>query len=164
MGSTPTLGEEMDPFKLQVLVTDVAAILPIRTKVLRPHFESGQLAHFDGDEDEDTFHVGAQFDGAIVGCASFMKRNAPEGATGEYQLRGMAVDTKLQGRGIGNRIVDVALTELGLRGATGVWCNAREAAVEFYKRTGFQIASDEFQIEGIGPHFVMCRPVPGALS
>jgi hypothetical protein len=40
-----------------------------------------------------------------------------------------------------------------------VWCNARTPAVGLYERAGFAIESGEFEIEGIGPHFVMARRV-----
>ena len=38
-----------------------------------------------------------------------------------------------------------------------VWCNARINAVAFYKKEGFKIIGDEFEIPDIGPHFLMAK-------
>ena len=38
---------------------------------------------------------------------------------------------------------------------TGIWCNARIKAVPMYARCGFEIVSDIFEIESIGPHYDM---------
>jgi hypothetical protein len=43
------------------------------------------------------------------------------------------------------------------RGATRIWCNARTPARAFYERGGFRVASDEFELPEIGPHYVMER-------
>ena len=40
-----------------------------------------------------------------------------------------------------------------------MWCNARTPALSLYARAGFQPESEEFEISGIGPHFVMARRV-----
>jgi predicted GNAT family N-acyltransferase len=34
-------------------------------------------------------------------------------------------------------------------------------AVEFYRRAGFHVVSEEFDIPGIGGHVVMARTAPG---
>lgn len=40
-----------------------------------------------------------------------------------------------------------------------IWCNARRSAVAFYEAAGFVVCSDEFEITGIGPHYVMALRV-----
>lgn len=44
-----------------------------------------------------------------------------------------------------------------LAGAEVLWCNARVGALGFYLRLGFATIGEEFEIAGIGPHFVMWR-------
>ena len=39
------------------------------------------------------------------------------------------------------------------------WCNARTSACAYYEKLGFTPRGGEFEIEGIGPHFVMVRAV-----
>jgi ribosomal protein S18 acetylase RimI-like enzyme len=72
-----------------------------------------------------------------------------------YQLRGMATTEKYRGQGIGNQLVNFAIVYLRGQKANYVWCNARKAAVRFYKNLGFEIISNEFEVPSIGPHYVM---------
>ena len=61
----------------------------------------------------------------------------PESGAPGYQLRGMAVAPRLQGRGVGSVLLRGALDELTSRGVLLVWCNARLSAAPFYERGGF---------------------------
>ena len=65
-----------------------------------------------------------------------------------------------RGRGIGTEILAALLQTADAASATRVWCNARTPAVNLYRRAGFTTISDEFEIEGIGPHYVMERYGP----
>ena len=62
---------------------------------------------------------------------------------------------KYRGQGLGNQLVNFALTYLRGQKVNYVWCNARKKAVPFYHNTGFEIVSAEFDVPGIGPHYVM---------
>jgi hypothetical protein len=44
-------------------------------------------------------------------------------------------------------------------GGRYLWCNARLVAVPFYERLGLEAVGPEFDIPGIGPHYVMWRAV-----
>ena len=57
-------------------------------------------------------------------------------------------------RGIGSKIVK-ELQKKANEENTGIWCNARIKAVPMYARCGFEIVSDIFEIESIGPHYDM---------
>src|SRR5262245_31774314 len=95
-------------------------ILPLRHAVLRPGLPVAE-AHFDGDDEPSTRHVGAfrQDDGALVGCVSLMRRPR-DGAV--WQLRGMATRDDVRGRGVGAAILAFVDTTLG---DDPLWCNAR---------------------------------------
>ena len=132
-------------------------ILPLRTRVLRPHLSPPQLATFDGDHEADTFHLAAflpkQED--PVGCATCMKRPF-ENDPAARQLRGMAVSPQAQSQGIGSALLRSLLSEVAARGdADLVWCNARSGAVDFYTAHGFSITAEAFEIPGVGPHHRM---------
>ncbi len=43
------------------------------------------------------------------------------------------------------------------RGRRLLWCNARVVALGFYTKLGLHTEGDEFDIPGIGPHYVMTR-------
>jgi GNAT superfamily N-acetyltransferase len=109
-------------------------------------------AHFDGDDEPATVHVGA-FDGDVaVGCASFMRR-AYDGRSA-YQLRGMATRADRRSTGVGATVLRFGV-ELVRSETSLLWCNARVPAVPFYEREGWTIVSDVFDIPTAGPHRVM---------
>jgi len=49
-----------------------ADTLSIRQQVLRPNWTIEQC-HFEGDQDETTFHIGAFKDGVLIGIATMMR-------------------------------------------------------------------------------------------
>jgi GNAT superfamily N-acetyltransferase len=99
--------------------------------------------------------------------ATFFKHHSPvfEGEPA-LKLRGMAVDPKMQGHGLGTMLLEAALPRLALAftECPTIWCNARLSAVPFYRRAGFKTWGDEFMIPDIGLHLVMWRPMPIALA
>ena len=83
----------------------------------------------------------------------------------QWQLRGMASDPSVQGRGIGGRVLTFGLEELARRLAAAgqasavVWCNGRTGAQAFYQRHGFRPIGNLFETPGTGPHYVFWRKV-----
>lgn len=132
----------------------LATILPLRHAVLRPGRPLA-TAHFDGDDAPDTVHLAARLaDGAVVGCATLLRR--PYGEQAAWQLRGMATRADLGRRGVGTAVLRAAERLVRARGGPPLlWCNARLAAVPFYASAGWRVVSAEFDVPGIGPHHVM---------
>ena len=58
---------------------------------------------------------------------------------GEGQVRFVAVETSVQGKGFGKRIMQEAESISISRGDTQMILHAREVAVDFYKSQGYQI-------------------------
>jgi GNAT superfamily N-acetyltransferase len=116
-------------------------LLPVRNIVLREGKLTNDECRFPTDEIDGAFHLGYYSD--IKGTG--------------YQLRGMATLANYRGKGFGKVIVDYAIELLKQKGANYIWCNARKVAAKFYSDCGFEIISEEFEIKGIGPHYVMCR-------
>ncbi len=54
-----------------------------------------------------------------------------------YQLRYMATDFDVQGRGYGAIVLAVAEDELRALGAQQLWANGRDSALGFYERVGW---------------------------
>jgi ribosomal protein S18 acetylase RimI-like enzyme len=131
-------------------------IRPLRHSVLRP----GQAfleTRYPGDD--AGLHFGA-FDGdRLVGIASLYEEGRADGPAGGWRLRGMATDPNVRGAGYGAALLAACVEEVAGAGGTEVWCNARMAAVGFYRRAGFEVVSEEFDVPGIGPHLVMARRV-----
>ena len=129
----------------------------LRHKVLREGkpFDS---AHFKEDGFKDTIHIGAYSDNILVGVCSLINNNNTDiKLQKQYQLRGMAVDTKAQGKGVGKamlRFVEQALNNLNIE---VVWCNSRIIARRFYASCGFIDMNKNFDIPKIGVHAVMYK-------
>ena len=92
---------------------------------------------------------------AIIACATVLLNHWQDCRA--CQLRGMAVATAWQGRGVGSRLLDQVHRAAREAGVALLWANARKPATAFYKNHGWEIASDEFEIPTAGPHFKMIR-------
>jgi predicted GNAT family N-acyltransferase len=76
------------------------------------------------------------------------------------QLRGMAVAEEVRGTGLGRQLLLTAQTAVAddpVAKDWRWWCNARTTAIGFYEKLGWEVASGEFMIEGVGPHKKMVR-------
>ena len=112
------------------------------------------------DEDAETLHLGAINEDTIVGVASLFKEPLPGDAdAGAWRLRGMAVSPTAQGNSHGKALLLSCLDHVAAQGGNVLWCNARTSATGFYLSCGFQVQGEEFEIPGIGPHFVMLRRI-----
>lgn len=131
----------------------VPEILALRHAELR-HGLPRASAEFEGDLAPTTHHYGGFAGDATVACASFMA--APRDGAPAFQLRGMATRADLARRGVGGALLRLAVREIeDAEGVAFFWCNARLPAVPFYRRLGWRIVSEPFDIPTAGPHRVM---------
>jgi GNAT superfamily N-acetyltransferase len=132
---------------------------PLRQRVLRPH-QREEALFFPGDDAPDALHVGGFLEEALVAVASLYREPPPgEEDRGAFRLRGMAVEPSLQGRGYGGLLLDACLDHARAHGGTSLWCNARVNACGFYLSRGFAVEGPQFDIPGVGPHYLMRRKV-----
>ena len=137
----------------QVTAEDVR---PLRHSVLRPG-QAFEETVYPGDD--AGLHLGA-FDGdRLVGIASLYEEDRGGGRAGGWRLRGMATDAGVRGAGFGAALLAGCVEAVAEAGGTELWCNARMAAVGFYRLAGFEVVSEEFDVPGIGAHVVMTRLV-----
>ncbi len=126
---------------------------PLRAAVLRRGTPTTNVV-WAGDEEPVTVHLGARRNGAIVAVSSWTQKPFPGTNGGRaVQLRGMAVDPAMQGRGIGAVLLREGLQRAFAGGADAVWANARDTALDFYVRHGFEIVGEGFVTKDTGlPH------------
>ncbi len=138
--------------------TSAQAVRPLRHAVLRAGLPP-EAAVFDGDDEESSRHFAAyQPTGEIIGCASIVRR--PWNGVPAWQLRGMAVDISLRGKGVGKQLLaKIEQSVLAEDHSTLLWCNARTPAVGFYSAMGWQKVGEEFVIATAGPHYRMFKPL-----
>ncbi len=140
-------------------------VIPLRHRVLREGLPIA-TARFDADDDTRTKHAGvhlADTEGSLnrppVCCVSLMRNSYNR--VPAWQVRGMATDHQLQGRGLGTQLLDWVQRELQHEPTVPrvklMWCNAREAAVDFYEKNGWLRSSNGFDIKGVGWHFEMTK-------
>ncbi|MDF1809001.1 MAG: GNAT family N-acetyltransferase [Phycisphaerales bacterium] len=140
----------------KILEISASQTRPVRQKVLRPHQEAHVLV-YPGDDEKNTFHLGAMIDGEIHAILSMYRESAPYSETDSvgWRIRGMASIPQARGSGLGRKLVEVARDRVWETDRDVIWCNARESAFGFYEKLGFNIVGNIFEIEGIGPHAVM---------
>lgn len=125
-----------------------ATLIALRWRVLRPGRPESS-AHFPGDDLPTTRHFVARTpDGMVIGCATVIENE------GSLQLRGMATAPEWQGQGVGAKVLAAVHTHASTQGLP-LWCNARESAVGFYQKNGWQTEGTRFDVPEVGPHFRM---------
>ncbi len=137
-----------------------AATHGLRRAVLR-EARPDAVVSFDGDDEPDTVHLGiVDGTGELVGVSSWMWRPCPiEPGRRDRQLRGMAVDTTIQGRGFGAVLLAAGVERASAAGATTIWANARDTALGFYGRNGFETIGDGYvdATTGLPHHHIRFR-------
>ena len=122
----------------EVVEIDAAATHDLRRRVLRSGTPTTEV-RWDDDELPVTNHLGVMVDGHLVAVSTWILRPHPDHpAIPGVQLRGMATDPTMQGRGIGALLLREGLRRSAAAGAGLVWARARDTAVPFYVAHGFE--------------------------
>ena len=154
-----------------VRLVSADVVRPLRTAVLRPGWTTPAVY----PEDETVaVHIAVFLEGADApdGVGTIYAEPPPTDLADEipgpayapdaaWRLRGMATSDAARGTGLGRLVLEACFEIVRDGGGHYLWCNARLGAVPFYERLGMATAGPEFEIEGIGPHFVMWREVVG---
>ena len=101
------------------------------------------------DKEKDHILIAAFDEDEMLGCCMLTKIDNQT-----LQLRQMAVNNNLQGKGIGASIMSFAETLSRDRGYKKLIMHARNTAIGFYEKFGFKVRGDEF-VEVNIPHHVM---------
>lgn len=141
---------------LQISARDTHSL---RHKVLRQG-RPIEECYFEGDEDDQTFHLGAFINTKLVSVASFYyERNPAFEDENQYRLRGMATLEEHRGSGHSRALLKTAFPIIKQNFCSLVWCNARLSAVGFYEKTGFVVTGEQFEVPIIGPHFLLFKKI-----
>ncbi|MGB3592198.1 MAG: GNAT family N-acetyltransferase [Nonlabens sp.] len=143
----------------QIKQVEATAILPLRCRILRPG-QPIESAVFEGDSDTTTYHLAIIIDDLAIATLSLMQRPMPDCNNDydkSYQLRGMAVDHCYQSQGLGGKLLNAAQRLMTDLENDVIWMNARSSATAFYENHGYRITGGEFDIPGVGPHYVMFK-------
>lgn len=131
---------------------DKKNLIDVRTRV----FINEQLVppdlEWDG-YDSDCWHVIARTeDGTCIGTARMLY----DGHIGR-----MAVLAEYRKQGVGSQLLETLHQIARMQGIDHVFLHAQTSAVDFYRKHGYQITSDEFMDAGI-PHVSMEKKLNNA--
>ncbi|MGO4906128.1 GNAT family N-acetyltransferase [Flavobacterium sp. W20_MBD1_R3] len=131
----------------------------IRHPVLRAE-KPIESCHFDGDTLETTFHFGLYDSDNLLGVVSlFEAKNNLFTTEKQFQIRGMAVLKQHQKLGLGEKLIIHAEKQCSEQKQNLIWFNAREEAIGFYTKMGYQTKGLPFEIKGVGEHVVMFKAI-----
>lgn len=144
---------------MEVKQIDASDTREIRHKILRPNMPF-EACNYPGDDDDGTFHLGAYVDNKLVSVASFYIDNHPDIKDEfQYRLRGMATLPDHRAQGYSLELLNTAIPIIEKNNIKTLWCNARKSAMGFYEKVGFKVLGNEFEIDGIGPHYLMVKEI-----
>jgi GNAT superfamily N-acetyltransferase len=140
---------------MSIAELDAEAVRPLRRNVLRAGMPVQDVG-WPEDDLPGTFHL-AVVDGAEVIAVSSWIPQSHDGRPA-VQIRGMATAEHRQGEGLGRRLLEAGCSRLAAGGVELVWANARDAALAFYERNGFDVVGDGFVDATTQlPHHVVVR-------
>lgn len=137
----------------EIFATDTYAV---RNAVLRKG-KPIETCLFPGDKLPTTKHFGLFTDRLIGVISLFEIKNPLFADSNQIQVRGMAILDEFQRLGLGEKLLLSCENSLLAKEYTLLWFNARESAVGFYKKLGYQTIGALFEIEGVGAHFIMYK-------
>jgi GNAT superfamily N-acetyltransferase len=131
----------------------------VRHPILRPG-KPTETCHFEGDDLPTTSHFGLFLEAQLAAVISvFEVKNKLFSEINQYQIRGMAVLDDFQKKGFGEALLNYCENEIKLNKSSLIWFNARETAVGFYKKSGYKVLGNQFEIPDVGPHYIMFKSI-----
>jgi N-acetylglutamate synthase-like GNAT family acetyltransferase len=135
--------------RLTTSADDLEQAFKLRWEVLRKPWNQPRGSEQD-EQEATSFTAIAQANGITV-------------ATGRVQLisplvaqiRYMAVHPEWQGKGAGRQVLHLLEKQAGKLGAEMIVLNARENAISFYQRNGYQITGNADMLYGVIRHVRM---------
>ncbi|MGH1427589.1 MAG: GNAT family N-acetyltransferase [Arenicella sp.] len=137
---------------MKIIELKPSETLVIRQAVLWPEKEM-DFCRVDGDNQAS--HFGVVQDNRLV-CVASVYFDASDKRRKIARLRKFATLHEFQGLGIGSFMLEHVISYVVKSEADFMWFDARESAISFYSRFGFQCEGDRFYKSGV-PYFKMSR-------
>lgn len=130
---------------------DFEKYFELRWRILRQPWGQARGSEQDAEE-KISYHIMAIENNRALGVA---RLQFPTPTTA--QLRYMAVDTIIQGKGLGRQIVEHMENYARKQSATELFLHARENATAFYKKLGYRHIEDSYLLFGTIQHYKMSK-------
>lgn len=131
---------------------EIEAIIDFRDKILRQPWGQQRETATDSLETSSINAYIKNEEGIIIACGRLQENDHNVG-----QIRFMAVDTLVQRKGLGKKIIDYLETEAKAIGLKKIELQARENAIDFYKSIGYAIKEKTFLLWGQIQHYLMVK-------
>ena len=143
-----------DTFSIQRVdyTEEIEPIQFIRRQVFQGEQGVALELEFDGNDETATHFLAYQGNDAI-GTAR-IRHLAADHSQPIAKIERVAVLAAYRGKGIGKRLMEVAIAHLHTQGITAIKINAQLQVQNFYKRLGFSTRGSIFEEAGI-PHIEM---------
>lgn len=122
----------------------------LRYMVLRKPWNQPRGTERDADENQRHHFILVNSNNDLVGVCCLQKNSAAQ-----IQLRYMAIDFEYSGKKLGNMLLEAAEEKANELGAETIFLQARENAVNFYRRNGYIIKEKTFLLFNTIQHFSM---------
>ena len=99
------------------------------------------------EKEKDDIFIAALINDDIIGCCVLTRVDDTT-----VQLRQMAVIEAYRGQKIGKAIIKFAEKTAKENGYSKLMMHARDPVIEFYKKSGYEIAGEQFFEVGMGHH------------
>ncbi len=118
---------------------DYQQAVQLRERVLRAPLGLGAASKLEQQAEGSSFHFGAWQAQQLVACLVL----TPE-SSGGVRMRQVAVEPSHQNQGLGTQLVRAAEEFARARGFREITLHAREAAIPFYERLGYEAYGQPF--------------------
>lgn len=126
----------------------------LRWRILRVPWNQPRITEHDDLENVDFPIMVCEVDGIPIGVgrAHFISEN-------EAQIRSISVEADWSGKGIGSIILKELEKIVTEKGARRIIIHARKNAVEFYKKNGYKVVEESYNLFGVIPHTLMDKKI-----
>ena len=125
----------------------------LRWRILRAPWGEPEGSEVDGIE-EQCFHIMVTNNEKTVGVGRLQFNSAVEA-----QIRYMAVEKTYEGNGIGRMIVDALELEAINKNVCTIMLDAREPAIGFYQKLGYNVEKKSYVLFDEIQHFRMTKQI-----
>jgi predicted GNAT family N-acyltransferase len=122
----------------------------LRYEMLRKPWNRPYKSTIDEDEDSSVHALMLDDSGKAVAAGRLVLNSDEEG-----QVRSMAVTEEMQGKGLGTKILQHLEDEARKKKFKHIVLDAREGAINFYKKNGYTPEGDSYILFGVIPHVRM---------
>ena len=131
---------------LQTGTNEYEEMVALRMKVLLDPVGIPR-SYINAEKEAADVLIGASENDRLIGCCILTEVDKDT-----VQLRQMAVDGTLQKKGVGAAIVAFAEDVAREKGYRVLMMHARDSVLDFYRKSGYSIAGEQFFEVGIGHH------------